>query len=758
MDTKLKKINKWKVLIIALVVLLPSLILVGLYPGMEKAMLERQAQEKTEASDQEPVWDMTYNFVNYAVEASYYMYGLTMQELNKSEIDFSVLDENGWINDYYEVHEGTEYYAVYTGNSKDIVTKNTDEDLSILFENTAEKDDYVRKMFNNRYLAYLLLEFNSYGQITDIRYQGRDDVILDSGNLYERAKDSVRQYEHNAAFSEEDVLAEQVCPKSFKAVFAIPEGSNFVNNIVYYYQQDAFNEAMDEYINMGVFWIIIGMAVIVAAIALVLPFLKKLQTGWEKLFSISLEALVVIGTAGLCGAVGMCYLMFFTTMSGMEELAGIAGTIPFIGFRLKPKTAYGILLVLNFFGWAICFLMDYIVAAASRQFLCGPTAYLKERFWCGKLIVRFWRWIKKKSHQLYVYLTDLDITKPLQQNIIKVVVVNFILLVMLCLVMATDFLGIFGYWNGEAVAFWGVILVFLYNVWLYVMLRKYGAKVQRQYNSVLDATHEMAEGNLKIALKEEELGVMKPIGVELGRVQQGFSKAVAEEAKSQSMKTELITNVSHDLKTPLTAIITYVDLLKKDDISEEERKSYIATLDQKSQRLKVLIEDLFEVSKANSGNISMNFMEVDVVNLMKQVRLEMEDKIAASGLIFRWNLPEEKVILSLDGQRTYRVFENLLNNILKYSMPNSRVYIDILDKNLEVQVVFKNMSAAELDFDAERLTERFVRGDVSRKTEGSGLGLAIVKSFVELQNGKVDVSVDGDLFKVTLAWQKFANR
>ena len=224
------------------------------------------------------------------------------------------------------------------------------------------------------------------------------------------------------------------------------------------------------------------------------------------------------------------------------------------------------------------------------------------------------------------------------------------------------------------------------------------------------------------------------------------------------MKTELITNVSHDLKTPLTAIITYVDLLKKEDITEEERRSYVATLDQKSQRLKVLIEDLFEVSKANSGNISMNFMEVDVVNLMKQVRLEMEDKIAASGLIFRWNLPEEKIILSLDGQRTYRVFENLLNNILKYSMPNSRVYIDIVERNLEVQVVFKNMSAAELNFDAERLTERFVRGDESRKTEGSGLGLATVKSFVELQNGKVDVSVDGDLFKVTLAWQKITRQ
>ena len=159
------------------------------------------------------------------------------------------------------------------------------------------------------------------------------------------------------------------------------------------------------------------------------------------------------------------------------------------------------------------------------------------------------------------------------------------------------------------------------------------------------------------------------------------------------MKSELSTNVSHDLKTPLTAIITYVDLLKNPEITEEESQAYIETLDLKSQRLKVLIEDLFEVSKANSGNVQMNFMDVDIVNLMKEVRVEMSDKIEASGLDFRWNLPEEKGILSLDGQRTYLVFENLLNNALKYAMPFTRVYVDVIDKESEVLITFKNMSA-----------------------------------------------------------------
>ena len=168
----------------------------------------------------------------------------------------------------------------------------------------------------------------------------------------------------------------------------------------------------------------------------------------------------------------------------------------------------------------------------------------------------------------------------------------------------------------------------------------------------------------------------------------------------------------------------------------------------------MLIEDLFEVSKAQSGNIQLNLMEVDVVSLMKQLRLEMEDKIADSDLLFRWNLPEEKVILTLDGQKTYRIFENLLTNALKYAMPGSRVYVDILSSEEGVQIVFKNISATEIPAAADSLTERFVRGDASRNSEGSGLGLAIVKSFTEIQGGTFKIDVDGDLFKAVLTWKR----
>ena len=240
---------------------------------------------------------------------------------------------------------------------------------------------------------------------------------------------------------------------------------------------------------------------------------------------------------------------------------------------------------------------------------------------------------------------------------------------------------------------------------------------------------------------------------ELNNIQKGFKAAVEEEVKSQRMKTELISNVSHDLKTPLTSIIAYVDLLKGEE-EEEKRKAYLETLERKSQRLKHLIEDLFEVSKATTGNINLNIMDVDISYLMKQVVLELDDKINEVGLDMRLSLPEEKVILSLDGQRTYRVFENLIINVVKYALPNSRVYIDIKEGRENVDIIIKNISADEITFNINEISDRFVRGDKSRNTEGSGLGLAIVKSFVELQGGKFNIEVDGDLFKAIISFKK----
>ena len=264
-------------------------------------------------------------------------------------------------------------------------------------------------------------------------------------------------------------------------------------------------------------------------------------------------------------------------------------------------------------------------------------------------------------------------------------------------------------------------------------------------------TRSIANGNLQTQF-DNDWGIFESYKEELSKIQDGIKVAVEEEVKSQKMKTELITNVSHDLKTPLTAITTYIELLEDENITPEQRTEYLDVLKRKSARLKFLIEDLFEVSKATSGNITLNLVDVDICNLIRQAYLEYEDRVEEAGLIFRFQMPEEKTILKLDSQKTYRIFENLYTNIIKYAMPHTRVYVRAEKTERGIAVELKNMSAAELNIPAEDLTERFVRGDSSRNTEGSGLGLAIARSFVEAQGGKMNVEIDGDLFKVRIEW------
>jgi len=226
----------------------------------------------------------------------------------------------------------------------------------------------------------------------------------------------------------------------------------------------------------------------------------------------------------------------------------------------------------------------------------------------------------------------------------------------------------------------------------------------------------------------------------------GFQKAVNEEVKSQKMKSELITNVSHDLKTPLTSIITYVDLLKTSE-SDEEKQQYIDTIDRASHRLKQLIEDLFEVSKVSSGNVTLNLVEADLIALITQVELECEEKLKEKQLDVKLQTSEEKIIMQLDSAKAFRIFDNLILNICKYAMKGTRVFINIEKNDTTVKVIFKNISEQELSFDPDEITERFVQGDKSRNAQGSGLGLAIVKSFTELHHGHFHIETDGDLFK-----------
>ena len=469
----------------------------------------------------------------------------------------------------------------------------------------------------------------------------------------------------------------------------------------------------------------VSLAVLVAA--LLIPFIPGMEVVKMKIFSWSLEPLCVIGVG---------WLLFFLNMEIPLDIVRsfMAGTLQAelakAGFL--PFMANALAVAANFLFWVVIYGMFYWGVTNFRSFFSlGPWRYFKERTWVGKFLCFCKHWVCTGLD----LFSQTDWESRSSKIIGKAVIANFVILACISLL-----------W------FWGIGALILYSIALFFLLKKYWGKVQEKYHRLLNCIQEMAEGNLDVK-EEEDLGIFEPFKNQLFKVQEGFKKAVEKEVKSERTKTELITNVSHDLKTPLTAIITYVNLLKQENITEEERNSYIQILDQKSMRLKELIEDLFEVSKAANGTVVLHPEEVDVVSLLKQVHFELSDKIEASGIQFHFDLPNERLAASLDGQKTCRIFENLLVNITKYGMKGTRAYIKAEKDGEYVQVILRNISAEELKISPEELTERFVRGDASRNTEGSGLGLAIARSFTEVQGGTMKIEVEGDLFRVILRWK-----
>lgn len=263
----------------------------------------------------------------------------------------------------------------------------------------------------------------------------------------------------------------------------------------------------------------------------------------------------------------------------------------------------------------------------------------------------------------------------------------------------------------------------------------------------------IASGDFSHTVDSSHLyGDLRLLGESINRINQGLSAAVQDKMKSERFKTELITNVSHDLKTPLTSIISYVDLLKKQPIDDETTLKYIDVLSRQSARLKKLTDDLFEAAMASSGNVKMELSRCDVGVLLTQTVGEFEDRLKAAGLITVLNLPSEPVFITADPKRLWRVFENLMGNICKYSLSNTRVYLDVEKQGKQAVIRFKNISKEMLNISGNELTARFVRGDSSRNTEGSGLGLSIAKSLTELQNGNLLVRIDGDLFQIIITF------
>ena len=293
------------------------------------------------------------------------------------------------------------------------------------------------------------------------------------------------------------------------------------------------------------------------------------------------------------------------------------------------------------------------------------------------------------------------------------------------------------------------MLLLIFWIWFFYQLKKY----VRQQDEIEEALEQIYQGKTNIHLEEKELqGVLKKMAIYINDIAGGFSNAIEKSLKSERLKTELITNVSHDIKTPLTSIINYVDLLKKEDIKDEKAKEYIQILDNKSQRLKKLTEDLVEASKVSSGNVKLKMEEINLKELINQSIGEFKDKFEGKKLKIEVSMPKEEIKIKADSRYLYRIVENLFSNITKYALEDSRVYIDMKKENSGIEISIKNISKEKLNISSDELMQRFVRGDKSRYTEGSGLGLSIAKSLTELQGGKFDIIIDGDLFKVVMRW------
>ena len=275
--------------------------------------------------------------------------------------------------------------------------------------------------------------------------------------------------------------------------------------------------------------------------------------------------------------------------------------------------------------------------------------------------------------------------------------------------------------------------------------------LQRQ--KLLDGVRAIADGNGETTIDTEHLTRgNRQMAEAINDLGEGLKNALQEQVKSEQMKADLITNVSHDLKTPLTSIINYVYLMKREQIDNPKVHEYLEVLDQKSQRLKQLTNDLVEASRASSGNVALNMEKLDLREFLMQTSGEFEEKFAARGLHLMTNCPPHPLFIMADGRRLWRIIENLYRNVEKYAMPNTRVYLNVVTDGSSVAVSMKNISEQPLNISAEELTERFTRGDESRTTEGSGLGLSIAKDLTELQGGKFEIYLDGDLFKVTITF------
>lgn len=734
MDIKLKSSHKLRARIAALGVIAAVICSLCLFP-----VIGNIAAEKGRKEGQEPERVIVdYEFMEGLLRGSYVLYYEHMgyQGVNQLIVD-SVLSR--WGETFESSRNQLDYYLKdEKGDEKN--TARSLEKLALGSQAEAEELEELR----SRYQCYFTLHYDEEGELSveNVWSQnGCEDEIVKTLMQAKRQSEFQKwETEYLQEYSEEELMANGLswelsgfALKDFQVIYGIPKENSHM--MMEYDEVSEYFGQLQLYSDSGTNALFLASLILLALLLLLLTSNKL----WKGSVDYSRRGRWYLMEGAVAGVFLVCACWEAFTSLNIQYTYLMEDKMPWEVLRwggieqVMDLLEMSLLLGLVYGGW-------YLSLSFIRPlFSLGVKKYVQEysliHYICTKGVTAVGDSWKKAKYEI----SHVDFSDKTIRGIRKVVILNFLVLAVLSM-----------FW------FFGIFALAAYSVILFFMLKNQYDKMEREYQRLMYATSRIAQGDLQYE-DDRDWGVFEPFKGELLKIRKGFSKAVEREVHSERMKTELITNVSHDLKTPLTAITTYVELMKDEAATPKQRADYIQVLEKKSLQLKLLVEDLLDVSKATSNTIKLDLMEVDVIHLLKQVCVEHETGFQNLNLELKWKLPKGKLIRRLDNQKTWRIFENLFINIEKYAMPGSRVFIEVGETQDIMSVVIKNMSAEELNISGEEITERFVRGDSARTSEGSGLGLAIAKSFTEAMGGEFEVTVDGDLFKVEIRWEKGVN-
>ncbi len=628
--------------------------------------------------------------------------------------------------DYYETNTFAENYALEIFSSLNAVTflkDNNDGDIfsyEYIQTEGLENDDeanelnYYYEYYGNN-VIWLIIDNNTKKAYTNLEYsletssiQNIKDTIMQNQRYWNYENGIIETTVNKLNNDNIEYIESGLRQESFETIesntytiyTAVLDDLEYVDNIA---MNRVLYNTLSSVSQQAVFAIPFLIILIIALVPIIIVGVGRtrkqegIKLNWYDKILVEIAAFISM----FIGAIGACFTI---SVSGMNTMTSFVLGISVI--------CVGIFIM-----YLACILFFETVVKRLKTHTFIKTTFI------------YWIYDKIRG-----FLKDIKITKKL--------VLYFILFILANLVC----FGIL--WSNGFPGF--VLTVLLYGV-TYSFL----SKRIKSYAKISETVHELYNGNTEIEIDENQMvKEMQETAKEINDIAGGLSNAIEEKLKSERLKTELITNVSHDIKTPLTSIINYVDLLKKENIQGEKAIEYLNILDSKSQRLKKLTEDLVEASKASSGAIKLNMERLNVNELIKQVSGEFEDKFKVHNLEEIIAFPENDVYINADSRYMYRVLENMYSNISKYAMEGTRVYTDILQKDNTISIELKNVSKQKLNISVDELMQRFVRGEASRNTEGSGLGLSIARSLTELQGGQFNIYLDGDLFKVTIEFEK----